>query len=165
MQFNLILFSLFLGLSSFTHSVWSKGQRAVASVELTPIGSFEATVDKIKGHARKSGSGYTADNIKIKVKDITTGIELRDKHLWKRFKYKKHPYLVLKNGKGKNGKGKAKLEIGGITKKVKFKYKKSGKDLVVDFKIDLEKYKIKDLTYMGVGVKKTIPITATLKIK
>jgi hypothetical protein len=139
--------------------------RVIASIELSPIGSFTAKVDKIKGFAKKSGSGYIADNIKIKVKDIKTGIEVRDKHLWKRFKYKKHPYIVMTKGKGSKGRGVASLKIKGMTKKVDFKYKKEGNNLVVKFNIDLDKYKVEDLSYMGVSVKNIVPITAKVKIK
>ena len=55
------------------------------SVNLTPAGSFQITTPKIKGKVKKSKKGtFTAKKLTVKVKDLKTGIELRDDHMQKR---------------------------------------------------------------------------------
>jgi polyisoprenoid-binding protein YceI len=140
-------------------------KEATAVIELSPAGSFEAKTKKIKGKVKKKGGKYTAKKITIKVKSLKTGIELRDDHLQKRLNPKKHPKIFIKNAVGKNGKGKALLEMNGIKKKINFTFKDKKKYVEVDFKFRLKDYKIKDVSYMGIGVQDVVKVKALVPLK
>ena len=59
-------------------------------VALSPAGSFTITSNKIKGKVYIDSNGnLIAKNIKIPVKTLKTGIELRDNHLKKKLGYEK----------------------------------------------------------------------------
>jgi len=97
-------------------------------VELSPAGSFKIQSKRIKGKAYLKDGKLTAKNIKILVKDLNTGIELRDKHLKKKLGIESNPKaaLTLISAKGESGKGKASFKVLGRTQESNFTYKKIG---------------------------------------
>ena len=106
-----------------------------------------------------------AKKLYVKVKDLKTGIDLRDDHLQKRLHPKKHSRIVVSNVKAKGGKGKAIIEMKGIKKPIKFTYDVSGKIFSAKFKVNLKQFKIKDLTYAGVGADEIVEIEANVPVK
>jgi polyisoprenoid-binding protein YceI len=146
-------------------SVFSAGKGVDITVNLSPAGSFQIETPKVKGKIIKSGASYSAKKLYVKVKDLKTGIELRDKHMKKRLSPKKHPKIIVTSLKAKGGKGKAVIQIKGIKKPVSFTYEDSGKLFNATFKLNLEQFKIKDLSYMGVGAKKIVIIKANIPVK
>ncbi len=135
-------------------------------VKLNPAGSFVAETKKIRGYAYKTKTGVAAENVEVDVNSITTGMSLRDKHLKERLDSKKFPKAKLIKAVGKNGSGKAKIEIKGIQKIYSGKYTVDGENLKASFEIDLEKdLNIKDVSYMSVGVNDKIVVNITLPLK
>lgn len=144
---------------------------SVASVKidvtLSPAGSFVAQTKNVTGYAYKTSAGVAAENIEVDINSLKTGIELRDKHLKERLLVSKFPKAILTKAVGKNGKGKANIEIKGIKKIYSGKYEIEGSKLKATFEIQLPDLKIEDVNYMGVGVddKITVQITVPLKDK
>lgn len=146
-------------------SVFSAGKGVDVTVNLSPAGSFQVETKKVKGKITKSGDSFSAKKLYVKVKDLKTGIDLRDKHMKKRLNPKKYPKILVTSLKAKGGKGKAVIEIKGIKKPIKFNYSLAGKIFQAEFKVNLESFKIKDLKYMGVGAKKIVSIKANIPVK
>lgn len=151
-----LLLTLFLSFNSFA-------QIAKVDVQLFPAGSFEAK-GKVVGSLKKSKGVLVGKNIKVPVKGLKTGIELRDNHLHKRLMPKKHPNIVMLKAKAKGGKGVGLISVNGIKKKVKFSYDMKGRKAVCKFKLNLKDFKIKDIMYMGVGVEDEVSIVAEVPV-
>ncbi len=136
-------------------------------VSLSPAGSFQVKTDKVKGKLKEKKGMYQADRLYVKVKDLKTGIELRDDHMKKRILTKdpKSKKITVSKVKAKGGRGVGLIEIKGIKKKIKFTYKTSGKVMTASFKLNLDDFKIKDLKYMGVGAKNIVDVVANIPIK
>jgi polyisoprenoid-binding protein YceI len=142
------------------------GGEATADVSLTPAGSFTAKCDTVKGEAVLKGNTVTADKIVVDLRNLKTGISLRDKH--SRDKYlevDKYPEAILTDGKGKDGKGTGKLKIRGIEKAVSGSYTIKGDTLFAEFPIKLSDYDIKKIKYMGVGVDDEVTIKINVPVK
>lgn len=159
---NNVLFLLYF---LFSLSVFSKGSVKVF-VSLTPAGDFVAKSTKVKGKVSKNGDSYTAKLLKVRVKSLKTGVDLRDKHLHKRLTKKKGLSNVeVTNAKGKAGKGSATINVNGIKKKVKFTFKDMGKVAKINFKLSLKMFKIASIKYMGIGVDDIVKVSAEVPIK
>lgn len=158
MKFGL-LFCL-LTVVSLQNSFAQQGLKA--TVELSPAGSFEVTSSRIRGSAKASGGGYTADQLRVAVKSLVTGIEVRDQHLQE--KLKADGNVIVRNAVGQGGKGKAILEMAGVKKPIEFSYKVQGKSLETDFTVNLKDFGISGISYMGVGVKDTVSIKANIPV-
>ncbi len=157
-----LVLSLLL-IMSFT--AFGAGKGVDVTVNLSPAGSFHVKTKKVKGKVIKSGNSYSAKKLYVKIKDLKTGIDLRDDHMKKRLSPKKHPKIIVTKLKAKAGTGKAVIEIKGIKKPIKFKYTTSAKMMNASFKINLADFKVKDLSYAGVGAEKVVTIKAVVPIK
>src|SRR5689334_20340766 len=90
-----------------------------ADVKLTPAGSFTAKTKDVTGFATLKGDKVSAENIVAKVKDLKTGIALRDKHATEKYlEVAKYPELVLISASGQGGKGKGKVRMRGVEKEI-----------------------------------------------
>lgn len=138
--------------------------QVTVDVVLNPMGNFKAKTDSITGNAVVNGSDVSAQNIKVDLRTLKTGLELRDKHTQKYLNTAKYPEAVLSIAKGKAGNGVGKLSINGQTKIVKGTYKVSGKNLEADFTLKLSDFKISDVNYMGVGVEDEVKVHAIVPI-
>jgi polyisoprenoid-binding protein YceI len=162
MKYTLLLA---MALLSFTINSFGKG-KVVATVELSPIGSFEAKSSKIRGRITKNTDGtFTSKKLSLKVTSLKTGIDLRDTHLHKSMLGKKFKKIVVTDVKGINGKGSAKLMLRGVTKPIRFKYKDSNGKIIINFSINLDKYKFEDINYKGVGVENKLKLEAIVDYK
>ena len=135
------------------------------TVNLTPLGSFHVKSSKLKGKLIQKGKGFIGKEFYVKIKTMKTGIDLRDDHMKKRLSPKKHPKIIVTGVKASGGKGVGRISIKGIKKPFKFTYKVAGKIMKANFKLNLEHFKIKDLSYMGVGAKKIVDVKANIPIK
>ncbi|PIP94171.1 MAG: hypothetical protein COW00_13160 [Bdellovibrio sp. CG12_big_fil_rev_8_21_14_0_65_39_13] len=150
-------------LISFSLFAQSKGIKVF--VDLSPAGSFEIVSSNIKGKVKKSGAGLIADKITASVKDFSTGLELRDHHTKEKLEYKTYPKITISNAKGQGGKGQAMIEVRSVKKAISFSYKElSAKYVQVNFNLNLKDFQFSGLSYMGVGVKDTVKVVATLPL-
>lgn len=146
-------------------TVLAQGSAAV-DVVLSPAGSFRAESKKVTGVAYKTkDGGVQAKNVKVDLRGLATGISLRDDHTRKRLQTSKYPYAKVIKATGKNGVGKALVEIKGIKKEVTGTYKIVGNELQAEFPMKLKDLKITDVSYMGVGVEDEVKLQVTLPLK
>ncbi|MCP3931548.1 MAG: YceI family protein [Bacteroidetes bacterium] len=164
-----ILFVSFVLFVSLISSAIASTKNLSIDVALSPAGSFTITSSKIKGKVYIDNNGeISAKNIKVPVKTLKTGIELRDNHLKKKLGYEKDKkaVLLLVEAKGVNGKGKAKFRVLNKEQIVDFTYKKVSEKLgEAIFSLKLDTFGISGISYMGVGVKNTVNVKVKLPFK
>lgn len=146
-------------------STGAMAQSVVLDVVLNPMGDFKGKTSEIKGEAIVKGDEVLAENIVVNLKNLKTGVELRDKHTQKHLETSKFPEAVLISAKGKGGKGTGKIKIRGIEKDISGIYKVDGKVLKAKFKLKLSDFGIEDINYMGVGVEDEVTLNVTLPVK
>lgn len=138
----------------------------VVDVTLNPAGDFKMKTSDVKGFAVVNGDKVTAENIVVELKNIKTGMALRDKHAKDKYlEVKKFPEAILVKGEGQGGKGKGTLKIRGIEKEVAGTYKVNGDELTASFKINVSDFGIKGVKYMAIGVEDEAQIEVTIPIK
>ena len=164
-----ILFVSFVLFVSLLSSAIASTKNLSIDVALSPAGSFTITSSKIKGKVYIDSNGeISAKNIKVPVKTLKTGIELRDNHLKKKLGHEKDKkaVLLLVEAKGANGKGKAKFRVLNKEQIVDFTYKKVSEKLgEATFSLKLDTFGISGISYMGVGVKNTVNVKVKLPFK
>ena len=133
-----------------------------ANVELSPAGSFVIKSNKIKGKLYKKGNSFIAKEMKIAVKSLKTGIDLRDEHLHKKLGGA-NAFLTLIALKGSDGKGSALFEVAGKKQKTEVSYTELS-DKWVEFKLKLsnKKFGLTGIRYMGVGVEDEVNVSVVL---
>jgi hypothetical protein len=141
----------------------------IVDVSLFPAGSFQIKSSKIKGKVSLNTDGtLEAKNIRIPIKSLKTGIDLRDEHLKKKLGYESDSKvnLLLLQATGKSSKGNATFEVLGEKQTVPFTYKKIDKKYgQAEFQLDLKKFKISGISYMGVGVEDMVKVKVVLPYK
>jgi polyisoprenoid-binding protein YceI len=153
-------------LLNFSAQALADGPQAAVDVTLTPAGSFQAQTDEIVGEASMKGDTVSAEKIIVKLKNLKTGIAMRDKHT--RDKYLetgKFPEAILTKAVGKNGKGTGMLKIKNIERAVAGSYSIKGGLLVAEFPIKLSEYGITGVKYMGVGVDDEVKLHVAVPVK
>lgn len=136
----------------FMYTSVSLSQEAVVDITLRPAGSFKVKSTEVKGVVVQNGDAVEAKNIVIGLKNVKTGISLRDEHTRKYLDVTKYPTAELVSATGKAGKGQGVIKIRGIEKKIEGEYKIEGEKLVGSFPIKLSEFGITGIKYMGVGV-------------
>ncbi|MGE0762223.1 MAG: YceI family protein [Bdellovibrionales bacterium] len=155
-----------LGLCTFLVSGSSLAETTAAvDVVLNPAGSFRAETKKVTGYAYKTKDGVAAENIKVDLRTLTTGVSLRDQHTKKRLHTDKHPFAKLVKATGKGGIGKGIVEIKGMRREVTGTYKIVGKELQAEFPLTLTELQITDANYMGVGVDDKMVLKVNVPLK
>jgi hypothetical protein len=140
-------------------------QSVTVDVTLNPMGDFKIKTDAIIGNATLIGQEINAENIVVKMANLKSGIDLRDKHMQKNLNSVLFPEAILIVASGKGGVGKGKIKIRGIEKEIEGTYKIDGKTLNAEFKLNLSDFEIKEISYMGLGVEDTVMIDVSLPIK
>jgi polyisoprenoid-binding protein YceI len=158
-------FFKFLGLLGLYISTNAFAAQASIDVALSPAGSFKSTTADVTGVATVKDGKIQARNIVVNLKNLKSGITLRDDHLKKHLEVNKYPNAVLVIGSGENGKGTGKVIIRGTKKDISGEYKINGTMLEAWFKLKLSDFKITGIEYMGVGVKDDIKITVLIPIQ
>ncbi|MCB9073783.1 MAG: YceI family protein [Bdellovibrionaceae bacterium] len=144
-------------------SVFANGSVEI-DVKLSPAGSFKAQTKKVQGRAYRNGDDVVAENIIVDLKNLSTGVGLRDKHLKEHLMVEKYPEAKLVKATGKGGKGVASLIVKGKNQKVEGTYKVKGDTLVAEFPMTLSATDINDVRYMGVGVKDEVIVHVNVPI-
>ncbi|MFS4457665.1 YceI family protein [Bdellovibrio sp. HCB2-146] len=146
-------------------SLTSMAQEATVDVTLNPMGDFKGKTSDVKGNATVKGDEVSATNIVVNLKNLKTGVELRDKHTQKYLDTGKFPEAVLLSAKGKGGKGTGRIRIRGVEKDISGTYKVEGKTLKAQFDLNIADFGIKDINYMGVGVEDKITLNVSVPVK
>ncbi len=133
-------------------------------VNLSPAGSYKAKTTNVEGSAQKTDAGVSAEGIIVDLDTLKTGIGLRDKHTKDRLLTSKYPKAKLVKATGKDGKGEGLIEVRGKKQKVQGTYKVEGETLKAEFPMKLSDLDIKDVRYMGVGVKDTVVVHVTVPL-
>lgn len=158
--------NLLASLVIFSFSITALGEgSASVDVILKPAGSFKGNTSKVKGFAKKTADGFVAENVLVDLKSLNTGIALRDKHMKDRLMTDKYPVAKLIKASGRDGKGTAIIEVKGKKQEVKGTYEVKGNMLEAKFDMNLPALDIKDIRYMGVGVKDDVTVHVSLPIK
>ncbi len=121
-------------------------------VELSPAGSFEASSGKIEGQLIKKNDLLVAEKISVNIQSLQTGIDLRDEHFWKHLNSRKFSNAIITKFEGREGKATAMLEVSGVKKPIKISYKEKGDEIIGNFKVSNQDYKLPVVEYMGIGV-------------
>ena len=154
-----------LFLSLLVVSQFSFSQEASVDIKLSPAGAFTGKSNEVKGFAELKGDVVTAQNIVVTLKNIRTGIALRDDHTRKHLQVDKFPEATLVSAKGQGGKGEGIIKIKGIEKKISGTYKINGKKIEADFPLKLSEFQITGIKYMGVGVKDDVIVHVSIPLK
>ncbi len=164
MKNSIFVNTLFWGLALTFSSVVLAGNAAV-DIKLTPAGSFTGKTSDVKGFVKKNGTKIVGENIVVNLKNLKTGMGLRDKHTQDYLGTAQHPDAILVKAEGENGKGRGLIKIRGIEKQVEGTYKIEGNELQASFPIKLSDFKIEGIRYMGVGVKDQVTINVSVPIQ
>jgi hypothetical protein len=157
---------IFVTVCSLLCSLRSFAQTAEVSISLRPAGSFKATSKEVKGFAEmKPDHSVEAHNIAVGLKNIATGIALRDQHTKKHLEVDKFPEAILVSAQGQGGKGTGVIKIKGIQQKISGTYSVEGKVLSAHFPLKLSDFKIEGIKYMGVGVSDEVQLDVTVPMK
>lgn len=142
------------------------GDSKVTFVAVGPAGL------KIEGTGNKVTTSSKGDKVVFKssIKDMKTGIGLRDKHLNKYLKAeggeKTATFTVDEDKLKKDGKQvTGAFSMNGKTKDISVKYKVEGKDVTADFKINIEDFGIEQPCYLGVCCDKVVDVKVKLGLK
>jgi len=149
-------------LASFSALADSK---LVVNVQLNPAGSFQATSEKLKGELVKKNGVITAETITVSIDSLKTGIDLRDEHFWKHMNYSKYSKAVISQLKGKDGKATAQLEVAGVKRPVSISYKEKGNNIVGQFTVRAQDFKLPEAEYLGIGVEDEVLSEVTMPFK
>ncbi len=150
---------------------WSvKGEPEVGFTATGTVGlKFDGKTTKMV--AKDDGKNTV---ITVLIKDLDTGIGLRNRHMSEDLESEKYPDIslsipdeslkVLADGKPAEGEGKGTFTLHGKSKEITFKYKTACKGTVCDVdangSINLKDYDVKVRSYMGVTVKPDVAIHA-----
>ena len=154
-----------IGLFIVTLALNAWSQEATVDIKLKPAGSFKGKSTEVKGFVTQKGDEVEAKDIVVGLKNITTGISLRDTHTRKYLEVEKFPEAVLVSAKGKGGKGEGIIRIRGIEKPISGTYKIDGGKLMAEFPIKLSEFNISGIKYMGIGVDDNAKVNVTVPIK
>lgn len=159
-QLFILLFTIILPLSTFAQG------RAEADVSLTPAGDFKAKVVEVKGFATVNGNTVIAENVVVNLKNLKTGLALRDKHAREKYlEVDKYPEIILLKAIGKAGKGRGRVKYRGVEKDIAGTYAVKGNVLQAQFPLNLSDFNIKGVKYMGVGVENEVKINVEIPVK
>ena len=139
------------------------------AVTLFPAGDFVAQTSDVTGFAEiVSPTEVKASNIKINLKSLKTGMDLRDDHAKNKYlDVNKYPEAILMSATGKNGKGSGVLKMRNKESKIEGTYTllAGNKFLKAEFKTKLSEYDIKEINYKGVGVDDEIKVEVIVPVQ
>lgn len=134
-------------------------------VTMHPMGDFVGKVSEVTGFAVLDGKKVSAENVKVKLSGLKTGMETRDGHAKKYLEVEKFPEAILVKAHGENGKGSGVLKIHGIENKIEGTYKIEGSELIADWHIKLSEYGITGIRYKNLGVDDEVVVHVTLPVQ
>lgn len=150
----------------FSLSVFAEGPSFTVDIILSPAGSFKGTSTEVTGYAEKTASGsVVAENIVIDLKNLTTGVGLRDKHTKEHLQVDKYPQAKLIKASGSGGKGTAEIMVRGKTVTVSGTYTETANTLHATFDMKLSDIDVTNVRYMGIGVKDKATVNITVPLQ
>ena len=127
-------------------------------VRLSPTGSFTITGTSLSGKVVRKGDSIFAESIVLDLRNLKSGIELRDKHVQEYFETDKFPQAVLLEALGTSSSFRGKLKLRGIVKDIQGNFEDTGASGKAFFKVKMSDFNIKNASYMGLGVKDEIEV-------
>lgn len=144
----------------------SFAKEAVVDIKTTILKGFTAKTKDIKGEARLEGAKVKAENVVVSLKNLDTGMSLRNDHMKNKFlDVNKYPDAILVKGEGENGKGTGRIKIRGIEKDFAGIYKVAGSEVEAEFELLLSDFGISGINYKGVGVEDKIKLKVSIPLK
>lgn len=150
---------------------WSlKGEPSITFIATGNVGlKIEGGTTKVA--VKDDGKVVT---VTVQLKDLDTGIGLRNRHMAEDMEAAKYPEVslavpiealkVLEDGKSLEGEGKGTLTLHGKSKELPFKYKtvcKAGScEVDANLGLNLKDFEVKVRSYLGVTVKPEVDIRA-----
>lgn len=154
--------SLIIGLV-FSFTAFAADPPIKVKVTLYPMGSFEATSDRVEGTGKKTGDKYEGKEFKVLVDSLKTNMSLRDRHLHEKLESDKYKYITVTNVKASGGEGTADIKIHNVPQSIKFKYTEAGAGkATATFKLHLKDFNLTKINYKGVGVEDEVEVTAAV---
>lgn len=151
----LLTLTTFLLFSNLTFA-----QKVNMKVTLSPMGGFVIEGASVTGQAIEQADGsIVSRNIVLDLRNLKSGIELRDKHIQDYFETTKFPTAVLTKAIARDNKFSGELKIRNITKKIEGTYEKEGNNGKAVFTVKMSDFQIKKAIYMGVGAEDEIEVT------
>lgn len=155
---------LFFLLSFMALTGW--GNQLEIQVTLEPAGSFSAKSRQVnvEQSLQLTGTGFKVGRISVPIQSLETGLSLRDRHMRDNyFEATKYPQAVLTEAEGKDGTFKGRLQVHGVQKEVQGTYSIQSERLEATFKCRLSDFRIKQASYMGVGVEDEVTVIAKVR--
>jgi len=159
--FRYLILSLLLIVASKSHAGTCVGQGSA----ILGLVDIEITNCHVEGKL-KHEKGFLTGDFRVRLKDLTTGIKLRDKHMREDYletdKFPDATFILDKLAvMAKNFSGS--IEIRGITKPLKGKVISATKDsLNVSFDINIKDFGIKVPDYQGVVLSETFSFVVSI---
>lgn len=155
---------------------WSKGGEATVTFKATGPAGFK--IDG-KGTGLDVKDDGKALQVTVALKELDTGMGLRNKHMLEDLEAEKFPTVTLSvplaslkvpdDGKSIEADGKGTFGMHGQTKELPFKYKASCKggtcDIDATADLNMKDFGIKIRSYMGITVKNEVAIGAKFQVK
>lgn len=156
---------------------WSKVGDGSASFKGTGPAGFKIEGKTKSVDVKDDGKALT---VVVSLKDLETGIELRDKHMREKYlEVDKHPEATLsvpldavkwpEDGKSSEGEAKGTFAVHGKSKEITFKYKvtnaKGTYAVEGEAPINFKDFDVSVPTYLGITVKPDITIVSTFSAK
>jgi len=166
--------SILFGSMLFATTAFSAPASVSGEASFTAVGNpgfleFEGTGGKLESEGLTKDGDIVKGKIKVKLADITTDMDLRDKHMKEKYLVTaEHPYAVLdlKSADLKAGKFEGTLTLKGESKPVSGKISSKGADFTASFSIKLKDYPAIGVpSWVGVTVADEIKVTAKGSIK
>jgi hypothetical protein len=139
-------------------------QKVDMKVKLSPAGAFTISGTGLSGKVTKNGDTYVSENIVLDLRDLKSGIELRDKHVQEYFETDKYPQAVLIKGTGKDGKFVGDLKIREVVRRIEGTFETSDASGKAFFKVKMSDFRIKKAIYMGIGVNDEVAVEVEMPL-
>lgn len=160
------LSSIVLGLLFTISSVYASAETyASFSVVLSPAGGFTGKTKSVKGTAQLRGDKVTAAGVVVDLRGLTTGIAVRDQHVFETLQTHRYPTAGLISATGQGGRGEGIIMIRDVKQKVVGTYKVRGNELDADFMIKLSSFGIVPAKYKGIATKDDVHLHITLPLQ
>lgn len=144
----------------------SFAKEVVVDIKTTILKGFTAKTKDVKGEARLEGAKVKAENVVVSLKNLDTGMSLRNDHMKNKFlEVSKYPDAILVKGEGENGKGTGRIKIRGIEKDFTGIYKVVGSEVEAEFELLLSDFGISGINYKGVGVEDRVKLKVSIPLK
>lgn len=149
-------------------SIWAEskdGASVKANLMMSPGGPFEVTSSDVKGSAKVTKAGVSADSITLDANTLDAGMGLRTRHMKENYlEVSKFKTIEVKGVKGKDGKFEGTLKIRDKEVPIQGTYEVSGKTLTAKFPTTFKDCGIKSAKYKSVGVDDEVEVEVRVPV-